>query len=171
MAKYIIGLYKDEDSLISAIKNIRSKHVPIQDVLIPYPIHGLDDAMGLSPSKLPVVAFVVGFFGAIFALSFQIWSLTESWAINVGGKPGAAIPSFIPITFEVMVLSASLSMVAAFFIRSKLYPRLKVDVLDERLTDDTFAVVIDPEKGNISASEIQSLFKENSAVEVNEKEV
>ena len=167
--KYLVGIFNNEDSLITAIKNSHEKNYHIEEAYSPYPIHGLDDVIGNRRSRLPIVAFIVGAFGATFAMSFQIWTLTTDWAINVGGKPGMAIPSFVPITFELMVLTGALSMVAAFLFRNRLFPRIKMDVIDTRVTNDMFALVISDEEHSLT--DIEKLLKESGAVEVNEKEV
>jgi len=174
MAKKIkVCVYNDENVLLSALKVIRHKDISIHNVFTPYPIHGLDDIIGLKRSRLPIVAFIIGALGAFGAMGFQIWVLAINWTINIGGKPGLAIPSFVPVAFEIMVLTGSLSMVAAFFLRNKLFPKLKVDnIIDPRATNDHYIVTIDSECcSDFNSTELDNILKETGAIEIKDKEV
>ncbi len=168
--KYKIGLFDNEKSLLEALKSLKDKNVKVHDVFLPYPVHGVDDAIGLKPSRLPIIAFAVGFCGVCFALFFQRFTFID-WPNIIGGKPAFALPAFIPVTFEIMVLSGALSMVAAFLYRSKLFPTPEVFVFDERATNDRFVVAIDLEKSPMNSGELDGHLREKGAVEVNEKEV
>ena len=75
--------------------------------------------MGLRPSRLPWVCFVLGLLGAVAMLLFQYWATAVSWPINVGGKPWNSLPAFVPVTFEVMVLCAGVGTVVAFIWRDR----------------------------------------------------
>jgi hypothetical protein len=138
--KFIIALYDDEEVLLAAVRKIRQKGLKIYDVLTPFPVHGLEAAMGLKDSRLHTVGFIAGLCGCIFAFSFMTWVFTSNYPINFGGKPYFSWPSFIPITFEFTVLSASITMTIAFLARCGLYPGKKNRIFDERITDDMFAM-------------------------------
>lgn len=138
----LIGYFDSESGILSATRKAREAGFAINDVFTPYAVHGLDEAMGLRPSRLPWVCFIAGITGATLAMSFQLWTSVSSWALNVGGKPFASVPAFIPVTFEVTVLSAALSSAFAFFARSKLYPGKTGQALP-RVTDDRFALVLE----------------------------
>ena len=81
------------------------------DSYTPFPIHGLSDAMGFRPTKLPLVVLAGGLIGCVSALGMMWYSTTIHYPLNVGGRPFASWPAFIPITFELTVLFASLSAV------------------------------------------------------------
>ena len=173
MKNLVCGMFDDEDKLLSAIKNIREKNVKIDNVYSPYPVHGLDDALGLKRSRLPILSFCVGAIGFISATLFQIYIHTTAWPLNVGGKPHgwAGLPSFVPIMFEVTVLTSALSIVAGFFFRSKLFPSTSTDVIDPRTTNDLHLLAINIAGAPIDNQGLKNLLNENGAVEVNEKEV
>jgi hypothetical protein len=100
-------------------------------------------------------------------LAFIIWINVVSYPINFGGKPFLALPSYIPVTFEVTVLSASVTMVVAFFARCGFSLIKTPRIFDERTTDDKFAMVFSA--ADVDAGKVKELLKQNGAVEVNEK--
>jgi hypothetical protein len=96
--------------------------------------------MGLRRSRLTWVCFLAGLTGGSSALAFQVWTSAVSWPLNIGGKPFASYPAFVPVTFELTVLSAALVSAAAFLFRSRLFPGRRSAPLP-RVTDDRFALV------------------------------
>lgn len=107
------GLFKTPDEIIKAAKTVAEKGYKKFDVHTPYPVHGMDRAMKLPPSKLGYVALVLGLSGATFAFLFMTWILTSVYPNIIGGKPFFSFPAFVPVTFEVTVLSASVGTVIA----------------------------------------------------------
>jgi len=95
----LYGLYNDEDVLMDAITKAQKDHLDIHDVFTPFPVHGLDDVMGLSESRLHIAGFVYGALGTLTAFLFMTWVFTRDWPIIFGGKPYWSVPAFIPITF------------------------------------------------------------------------
>jgi hypothetical protein len=169
--KYIVGLFDDEVTLLHAIKKIRQKGLKIDDVLTPFPVHGIDDVLGLKDSRLHTVGFLVGSCGLLFAISFMIWVNTVSYPLDFGGKPYLSIPSFIPITFEFTVLTASVSMVIAFLARNGLYPGKQPRIFDERITDDLFAITFSVDNASAADLEkINSVLTETGVVEIKKKD-
>ena len=72
----------------------------IHDVYTPFPIHGLDHALGLRETSLHTAGFIYGITGTSIALGGMSWVFTSDWPLNIGGKPHFPFPAFIPITFE-----------------------------------------------------------------------
>ena len=120
MRRYISAYFEDEENLLRATKDLREKKISIQDVLTPFPVHGLDHVLGYKRSNIPTVGFISGAIGAAVGFGFQAWAFIVDYPLFIGGKPHFAIPSFIPITFELTVLFAAFGMVFAFLIKSKL---------------------------------------------------
>ncbi|MCW5765879.1 MAG: DUF3341 domain-containing protein [Phycisphaeraceae bacterium] len=87
-----------------AAERVRDAGYSRWDVYSPFPIHGIDDAMGLPATKLPLVVAFVGLTGACLGFIFQYWVSTEGYATVVQGKPAGAWQAFIPVTFEIGVL-------------------------------------------------------------------
>lgn len=169
--RFAVGIFEDEDVLLHAIDNMRAAGVRIYDVFSPYPVHGIDDALGIERSRLPIAAFFFGCCGLSFALWMQIYMLGFDWPMIIGGKPNIALPSFIPVSFELTVLFTAFGMMITFFTISGLYPKPKVTVIDARATDDKFVVAVELDENSSQLSKLTTLFRENGASEVNHKEM
>ena len=97
--KFVVGNFDDEAVLFPAVKKVRRAGYKIHDVFTPFPIHGLDKAMGLRDTSLHTAGFIYGITGTTTAVGFITWALTIDWQVNVGGKPYFSLPAWIPITF------------------------------------------------------------------------
>ena len=151
----LYGLYDDEEQLMTAVKKAKSDHLEIMDVYSPFPIHGLDPVMGLSESRLHIAGFVYGAIGALFGFGFMTWVFTRDWPIIFGGKPYWSVLSFIPLTFELTVLFASVGMVVTFYTICGMWPGAKNPTLDNRLTDDKFCIAF--QTNGASTQEVDQL--------------
>lgn len=172
MDKYIVGLYDDEEILLKAVKEIRKKGIRITESLTPFPVHGLDEALGMRESRLHTVGFVAGLTGTLTALSFMTWVSVSNYPTIFGGKPYFSFPSFIPITFELTVLFSAVTMVVAFFVRSGLSVFKSPKIYDERTTDYLFALTFQVDE-NTSKEEIENInqaLTETGVVEIKEKD-
>jgi hypothetical protein len=151
---YIKAYFSDDETLIKGIRSLKKNGVEILDVLTPFPVHGLDKILGYRRSWIARVGFIGGVIGGLSGFAFQAWVFTKEYPLNIGGKPLLAVPSFVPITFEMTVLFAAFAMVFAFLFRSKLGPGATPFIHDEKITDDRFVVLVgcngDNSKENIS---------------------
>ena len=166
---FIVGIFDDEDILLHAVEHIREKGVKIQEVFSPFPVHGLDEALGYSRSRLPIAAFLFGMTGTILALFTQIWMLGFDWPMIIGGKNHASLPPFIPVTFEFTVLLSAFGMVGTFFIVCDMKPYGWPRQFDLRSTDDKHVMAIDLASNKLSKDEISRILKDTGASEINEK--
>ncbi len=163
----VYGLYDDEEILMKAVQVAKDKHLEIMDVFTPFPVHGLDPILGLSESRLHIAGFVYGMLGTLTAFLGMTWIFTKDWPIIFGGKPYWSVPSFIPITFELTVLFASIGMVVSFYIVCGLGPGVVNPTIDDRITDDKFCIAFN--KKDVNAQEAESFLRETGASEVNSK--
>jgi hypothetical protein len=167
---FLVGIFEDEDVLITAVRSLRSKGVRIHEVFSPFPVHGLEEALGYTRSRLPIAAFLFGLTGTSLALLMQYWMLGFDWPMIIGGKPHAALPPFIPVTFEFTVLLSALGMVATFLIVSDMKPYRWPRQFDVRSTDDKHVMAIDIDlNATKSRTDIAQLLREAGASEVSEK--
>jgi hypothetical protein len=141
--KFVVGSFDDEAILFPAVKKVRRAGYKIHDVYTPFPIHGLDKAMGLRDTSLHTAGFIYALTGTCTALGFITWALTVDWQIVFGGKPFFSLPAWIPITFELTVLFSSIGMVLTFCYLCQLAPFVKKDHFNLRSTDDLFVMALE----------------------------
>ncbi|SRR5690554_3433026 len=145
-SKVIHAIYTDDDLLLQAVKQVRQERYHIEEVFTPFPIHGLDKALGLAPTRLAVTAFLYGLLGLAVAITLMNYIMIEDWPMDIGGKPSFSffqnMPAFIPIMFELTVFFSAHLMVITFLLRSRLWPFKKAENPDVRTTDDHFLMEI-----------------------------
>ncbi len=163
----IYGVYSEEHDIIDAVREARSRGMEIYDVYSPMPIHGLDPVLGLKESRLHIAGFIYGLLGTLTAFLGMTWIFTKDWPIIFGGKPYWAVPSFIPITFELTVLFAAIGMTVSFFVVSGMGFGVDNDVLDDRISDDKFCLAFDNDE--VDAEEAKQFLKSYKAEEILEK--
>ncbi|MFN3908811.1 MAG: DUF3341 domain-containing protein [Flavobacterium sp.] len=163
----IHALYNDDDVLMDAVKATRKAHHHIEEVYTPFPVHGLDKAMGLAPTRLAITAFLYGCVGLAVATWMMNNIMIVDWPQDIGGKPSFSylqnMPAFVPIMFEMTVFFAAHLMVITFYMRSKLWPFKEAENPDVRTTDDHFLMEV---AVNNNAEELESFLKSTGAVEV-----
>ena len=167
-SKVIHAFYNDDEVLLDAVKAVKSEHHHIEEVFCPFPVHGLDKAMGLAPTKLAITAFFYGITGLSFAIWMTNYMMIEDWPQDIGGKPSFSwfenMPAFVPIMFELTVFFAAHLMVITFYMRSRIWPFKKAENPDPRTTDDHFLMEI-PVHNN--EGELTALLTKTGAVEIN----
>ena len=170
--KVIYGIYDDDDVILQAVKDIRGKGVDIAEVYSPFPIHGLDHALGLKTTRLAITSFIYGCTGLSLGILMMWYMMIQDWPQIIGGKPSFSLienlPAFVPIGFEMTVFFASHLMVLTYLIRCKLYPGSSETSPEPRTTDDMFLMEIE---ANGNEAEIVAVIKETGAVEVKEEKI
>lgn len=167
-SKVIHAIYTDDDVLMSAVKKVKAERYHIEEIYTPFPVHGLDKAMGLAPTRIAITAFLYGLVGLSVAITMMNFIMIKDWPQDIGGKPSFSyienMPAFVPIMFELTVFFAAHLMVITFYLRSKMWPFKQAENPDPRTTDDHFLMEIAID-GN--EKELESLLKETGAVEIN----
>jgi len=169
--RLLVAAFSREDDILAATRACREKGLEIVDVWTPYPVHGLDRIMGLARSRLPMVTLVLAIIGAGLKIWFEYWTTEFSWPLNVGGKPWNSLPAFIPVTFEVMVLTAGISTVIAFLIAARLWPGKKPLTPDLRATDDRFVLVLEEKDSTFDFGAVSRLLERYHAFDLEERVV
>lgn len=115
----VTALFRTPDQIIAAAKGVKQAGYTHFDVHTPYPVHGMDKAMGLPETKLGFVTLAAGIMGAVGMISFASWVAAVDYPQVIGGKPYWSWPAFVPVTYEIAVLLAVLltvgGMIAFFF--------------------------------------------------------
>jgi hypothetical protein len=169
-AKILVATFPHVDGLLTAVRRARREMLRVYDVFAPFPIHGLDDAMGIRHTRLPKVTLIAGLIGLSFALSLQYYANVLDWPLNVGGKPDNTTLAFIPISFELTVLFGGLATVAAFLLRARLYPGKKPWLVNPGVTNDTYAMVLRKPSDEDAHQRALTLLSECGAATITESE-
>ncbi len=161
----VVGIFTDSDKLKAAAEKVKQTNVRDFDAFTPFPVHGLEDSMGIPRSKLPWISLFGGLTGFAIALSLQTYVAVISWPLNVGGKPFFSFPAFIPVMFELTVLLSGLSTAAGLFLLCGM-PNMNPQVFDPAITDNKFALFVSSSDSNYSESKFMEIMKNSGAEEV-----
>lgn len=166
-SKFVHAIYNDDDVLLSAVKMVKDEKFHIEEIYTPFPVHGLDKAMGLEPTRIAIASFIYGCIGFTVSILMMNYIMIEDWPMDIGGKPSFSyienMPSFVPIMFELTVFFAAHLMVITFYLRSRMWPFKNAENPDKRTTDDHFLMEIDPSS---KLKDLEKILKESGAVEI-----
>ena len=174
----VLAQYAGPDELIEACEHARDSGYKDADAFIPFPVHGIDEALGIRRTKLPFIVLAIGISGCALAVGLQWYANASDWIgpfegykYKISGKPYFSLPAFIPVTFEVTVL---LSAFAAFFGMWALnrLPRLYNPLLKSerfrRATNDGFFLMINAGGSSFNTERVKNELREWGAVHVEE---
>ena len=167
-SKVIQAIYTDDDVLMSAVKTVKAERHHIEEIYTPFPVHGLDKAMGLEPTRIAITSFMYGCLGLTVAIVMMNFIMIQDWPQNIGGKPSFSyienMPAFVPVMFEMTVFFAAHLMVITFYLRSRMWPFKKAENPDPRTTDDHFLMEVVVHNNE---ADLERLLTETGAVEIN----
>jgi Ni/Fe-hydrogenase subunit HybB-like protein len=162
----ILASFAKEEELLEAVRAVKKRDWQIVDLYTPYPVHGLEQALGWRRSWLPAACLLGGAAGAGLALWFQFWASAQDWPINVGGRPWNSLPAFVPVAFESMVLLAGYGLVAAWLLRCGLYPGKKARTPLTGATDNRFVLAVRNPGEPHGLAQVRQLLQECHALTV-----
>ena len=168
----LVGLMAEFDSVDAvyvAAQHVRAEGYLRWDVHAPFPIHGIDAAMGVRPTILPWLVLGGGIFGLVGGLVLQWWTNAHDYPFLISGKPLWSLPANIPIIFECTVLVASLTAVFGMLGLNRLpqlYNPLFKSERFRRVTNDRFFIVIDASDPEFDETDTANMFKELGALSV-----
>ena len=167
-SKIFRALYNDDDILMNAVKKVREAKHHIEELYTPFPVHGLDKALGLEETRISMAAFLYGCLGLTVATVMMNYIMIEDWPQDIGGKPSFTfiqnMPAFVPVMFEMTVFFAAHLMVITFYLRSKMWPFKKAENPLPSTTDATFLMEVAVKEGEEEA--LTELLLDTGAVEV-----
>jgi hypothetical protein len=142
----VLAEFKTPRDLYHACERVRDAGYRRWDAHSPFPVHGLDRAMGLRPSLLPWLVLVLGLGFALGGMGLQWWTSTVAYPLVISGKPLFSWQAFVPITFELGVLGGALAAVFGMLGLNQL-PTLFHPLFNskrfERVTDDGFFISVE----------------------------
>jgi len=149
----VLALYPSAQALLDAVPRVRERGLGRLEAYTPFPVHGLDEALGLKRSPLGAMVFGMGILGAFLALVFQWWTSAVDYPVRIGGKALFSWQAFVPIMFEVMVLLAAFTAgLGMLFLLNRL-PWFGHPILHTRaiaaITRDRFALAIEADGGEL----------------------
>jgi len=142
----VLAEFQSPAQLYRACERVRDAGYTKWDAHTPFPVHGLDGAMGMRRSRLPWIVLVLALGGAATGFLLQTWVHNMAYPLTISGKPHFAWPAYVPITFELGVLGGALGAVFGMFGLNQL-PRHHHPLFDAkrfaRFSDDTFFISIE----------------------------
>lgn len=165
LQRYTAAYFTNEDDLKGSAAEARLRGFVIHDVFSPFPIHGMDDAMGLKPSRITWAAFAGGLAGLATAVVLQIWTSAYDWALNIGGKPFSTPLLFVPVSFELTVLFAGLTSIIVLFFVCGLSPFSKRKSLPG-VNNDRFVLVLNHSGASFSPAAANRIFEKYNVEKV-----
>lgn len=165
----IAGIWMDEHKMIDAARQVRQSGVKNFEAISPFPLHGIDDAMGIPRSFIPWVTFIFGLCGFAFGTWFTWWTSAVDWALIIGGKPMWSLPAFVPIMFELTILFGALSSVGALIFICGL-PKVDPPIIDPALSSHKFAIFVPTDSTGYNAANLEKIFRDHGADEVKQAE-
>lgn len=133
-------------ALLEAVDRARAAGYTRMEAYTPFPVHGLSEALGRRPTRLPWIVLAGGLAGACFGFGLQYWVNVVAYPLNIGGRPANSWPSFIPITFECTILFAAVTAVVSMLALNRLplpyHPVFNVKEF-ERCSQDRFFLCIE----------------------------
>jgi len=142
----VLAEYDTPGELVEAARKVRDAGFTEFDCYSPFPVHGIDEAMGIKRTILPLLIFGGGFAGTIGGLLLQWWCNAYNWPWNISGKPSWSIPANVPIAFETTILLAVFTSFFGMWILNRLPQVWHPFFRNERfnhVTDDAFLIGIE----------------------------
>lgn len=167
--KGIAGIWLDEHEFVEAAGKTRQAGFKKIEAISPYPLHGIDEAIGLSRSFIPYITFAAGLAGFAFGVWFTWWTSAVDWPLIIGGKPMWSLPAFIPVIFECTILFAALTSVGAMILLNGL-PKIDPPIIDPALTSHKFALFIPEDQSGFDAVKLEQHMRSLGAVDVRRTE-
>jgi len=175
--KPIYGLmaeFSDVTTLVDAAKRTHAEGYKKVDAFSPFPIHELFDALHLDDKRLPLAVLLGGITGCLAGFGLCYWVSVIAYPLNVGGRPFNSWPSFIPVTFEVTILIASLTAVLSLIVLNGLpmpyHPVFNVKRFAERASQDGLFLAIEAEDPKFDREKTRAFLQGLGAREINEIE-
>ena len=155
----IIALFENTADILHAAEKVRSKGYTKFEVYTPFPVHGMDDSMGLKPSILGWIVLIGGSFGLCGGFGLQTWAQVVAYPYIISGKPFFSFQAFVPVTFELMVLFSAFATVFGMFALNGL-PQFNHPIFNSKLfkhvTSHQFALAIECSDSIFNKDEVET---------------
>jgi len=165
----LVAEFKTPDELTRAAARVRDAGYVKWDAYTPFPVHGLDDAMGVRPTRLPWVVLGAGIAGCLGGILIQWWTNAVDYPLIISGKPFFSLPANIPVAFELTILLAAttafLGMLASNALPQFHHPLFK-NARFRRVTTDSFFIAIEAADPRFDVEETERLLRTSGGIRV-----
>jgi mono/diheme cytochrome c family protein len=166
----VLGLFDSAQSLVAAIPKVKGRVQARLEAYTPYPIHGIDKALGLRKSPVGGMVLIMGVIGAISALGFELWTSGWDYPQITAGKPPFSWEAFVPIMFEVTVLFATFTAGLGMLLLLNRLPFFRHPMLTSRsmahITRDKFALAVEAADEGLDVETITKILRESGATTI-----
>jgi mono/diheme cytochrome c family protein len=156
----VIAEYTSVDTLMAACRRVRDAGYEKTDAFTPFPVHGIDKALGIKPTILPWIVLGAGLTGTATAMAMQIWMNAIDYPYIISGKPFISLPAFMPVAFELTVLFSSFGAFFGMWALNGL-PKFSNPVFTDprfdRVTDDRFFLYIDSKDEQFQRADVEKI--------------
>ncbi|MEM7402655.1 MAG: DUF3341 domain-containing protein [Myxococcota bacterium] len=163
----VLAQYSCPKTLLRACVHMRQQGYVRLDAHTPFPIHALDKALGLPSSVLPWFVLAAGLLGGVGMLGFMLWVTGSNYPLNIGGKPLWSVPAYVPIVFEMIILSSALTAVFGMFALNKL-PRWHHPLFASKaftaVTNNRFCLLVAATDPQFDAQRVQQQLQQTQAL-------
>jgi hypothetical protein len=167
----IIAEYDTPEQVLAAAKAAHTAGYQRMDAYTPHPVEGLDDALGMQPTRLGFVVLAMGLVGMVTGYFMQWYSMNIFYPLNIGGRPLHDWPTYVVITFEITVLlsafTAGLFMLARNGLPRPYHPVFNTPGF-ERATRDGYYLCIESEDPKFDLGRVRSFLQGTTPVSVHE---
>jgi Protein of unknown function (DUF3341) len=168
----VVGEFDDERQLLKAAAKSRESGIAHVEAYAPFPVEGLSEALGLKNNKVALITLIGGLCGGLGGFGFQYWCNVISYPLNIGGRPLNSWPAFIPVTFELTVLGASLAAVFGMLALNGLpqpyHPLFNVERFSKHATTDRFYLCIEAHDNKFNLAEAARFLESVGAHHISE---
>ncbi|MBX3156116.1 MAG: DUF3341 domain-containing protein [Deltaproteobacteria bacterium] len=165
----VLAEFDTPGELVEAARKVRDAGYTEFDCFSPFPVHGIDEAMGIKRTILPLLVFCGGFAGTVGGLLLQWWCNAYNWPWNISGKPAWSIPANVPIAFETTILLSVFTSFFGMWILNKLpqvwHPFFRLERFG-RVTDDAFLLGIEAKDQRFDLARTTKLLQDAGALAV-----
>ncbi|HVH58000.1 MAG TPA: DUF3341 domain-containing protein [Vicinamibacterales bacterium] len=170
----LMAEFADVNALVDAARQTRAEGYEKIDAYTPFPVHDLFEVLSLNDRRVPLFVLLAGILGCLAGFGLCYWVSVIAYPMNIGGRPFNSWPSFIPVTFEVTILLASITAVLTLVLLNGLplpyHPVFNVRSFAQRASQDGLFLAIEAEDPKFDLERTRSFLKQLGAKEVNEIE-
>lgn len=158
----LLAQFDDPHALLAAAEKVRDAGYTKTDAYVPFPVHGIDEALGIKPTILPWIVLTLGVIGGVGGLAMQYWMNAVDYPYLISGKPLFSLPANIPVTFELIILLSGFGVFLGMLGLNKLplfsNPLFQIPQF-ARATDDKFFLGISADDPKYQQTKVRALFE------------